>query len=262
MANIDMFMVAGDSLPAVDTTLTDSTGAPIDLTSATGVAFHMALAGSDVLTVDSPAAMSDTPTDGTVTYSWDDTDTSVPGTYLASFVVSYPGGNQTFPTEGYLSILVQPNLTDAQPAIAPFASPADVQKVTGQSCDDSALAVAWSILEVVAGRPLYELTVPDTDVLTVRDQYYLRAAICWQAVWITANPDFFSSYDTTNMNQSGQSATFNQDGLVVAPLARRALSRITWIKSRSVKIARPIPWYRFMDPSRHDDLGQGTWRGM
>ncbi len=262
MANVDMFMVSGDTLPVVDTTLTDATGAPIDLTDATGVTFQMALEGSSVLTVDEAASVSDTPTDGRVQYAWDGGDTDVPGTYFASFVVAFAGGNQTFPTQGYLNVLVSPNLTDAQPAVAPFASPADVKLVTGQPCDDASLAIAWSILEVVSGRPLYELTVPDTDVLTARDRYWLRAAICWQAIWIAANPDFFSTYDIANMNQSGQSATLNTDALVVAPMARRALRNITWIRSRSVKIQRPIPWYRFMDPTRHDDLGQGTWRGM
>src|ERR1017187_2783152 len=237
MAAVDLFLKAGDTLPAVYTSLTDATGAPIDLTTATSVTFSMAIEGSSTLPVDASTAEFVSPrTSGVVQYPWTDGDSDVAGSYLAAFTVAWPGGSQTFPSEDAIHILVQPNLTDAQPATAPFATNADVKQITGQDVEDTDMAIAWSILEIVSGRPLYELTVPDTDVLTARDQYWLKQAIAWQSVWIAANPDFFSHYDVANVNQSGQSGTLNQDGLVVAPMARRALRNLTWTKNRSVKI--------------------------
>ena len=262
MAAVDLFLRAGDTLPVVDTTLTDSTGAPIDLTTATGVTFNMALKGSSELTVSSPAAVSGTPSNGQVQYAWASGDSDIPGSYLAVFVVEWSSGSQTFPSEGAISILVQPSLTDAQPTIAPFCTIEDVKAITGQDIDDGSMAIAWAVCEVMCGRPLYELTVVESDVLTARDAYWLKVAIAWQSVWVAANPDFWSTYDMSTMSQSGQGGTPNPDGMVFSPLARRALLRLTWTKTRSVKMQRPVPFYRFADPTRHDDLGSGTWRGM
>jgi hypothetical protein len=263
MVAVDLFLKATDTLPAVYTSLTDATGAPIDLTSALSVTFSMALEGSSELTVDaSTASFVGARTTGVVQYAWTDGDTDVPGSYLAAFTVAWPSGAQTFPSEGAIHILVQPNLTDAQPTIAPFATTDAVKAITGQDVSDGDLAIAWSVCEVMCGRPLYELTVVESDVLTARDAYWLKVAIAWQSVWVAANPDFFATYDMSTMSQSGQGGTPNPDGLVFSPLARRALLRLTWTKTRSVKMQRPVPFYRFAEPSRHDDLGTGTWKGL
>src|ERR1017187_3791012 len=184
MAAVDLFLRAGDTLPVVDTTLTDSTGAPIDLTTATGVTFNMALKGSSELTVSAAAAVSGTPSNGQVQYAWADADSDTPGSYLAVFVVEWPSGSQTFPSEGAISILVQPSLTDAQPTIAPFATTEDVKAITGQDVSDGDLAIAWSVCEVMCGRPLYELTVVESDVLTARDASWLKQAGARPRVWV------------------------------------------------------------------------------
>src|ERR1035441_2282323 len=166
MARIDFMTKAGDTLPVLCASLTDATGTAIDLTDATGVSFDMALVGSSELTVNATADIVGPPANGDVQYAWQDGDTDIPGSYNASFVVTYPSGSQSFPSNSWLSILVQPALTDAQPATAPFATAADVKAIAGQDVDDGSLAIAWSVLEVVSGRPLYELTVVETDVLT------------------------------------------------------------------------------------------------
>ncbi len=265
MAAVDFYTKAGDTLPVLLTTLLDSTGSAIDLTDAVSVAFKMAADGADTLTVDSSANIVGPPTAGEVQYAWQAGDTDVAGSYNGAFVVTYATGEQTFPSAGFISILIQPNLTSDTDSAAPFCTVADVTSITGRGdVDPAAISVAWSVVESVTGRPLYELTgvlEGDKIVLTDRDQYWLQRAIAWQSVWVTDNPDVFSAFDVTNTAQSGSSGTFNVDGLVVAPMCRRALRWITWTKTRSVKIQRPFPYARLLNPTATDDLGH-PWSGM
>jgi len=276
----DFFIKAGDTLPVLYTQLQDSTGEPIDLTSATSVSFGMALEGADTLVVNEDAVIAGDPANGNVQYNWQTADTAEPGSYQACFKVNYPGGTQTFPSDDFINILVQPSLTSAQANTPPaFVSLTDVTAVTGRTdVSEPSLVLAWSVIEGIIGRPLYELLVTlgetdiiddivggqslaGVDVLTQRDQYWLKSATCWEAAWVTDNPDTFSSYDVATINQSGQSAQLSSDALLVAPMARRCLRWLTWTKTRSVKIQRPFPYARLLNPTVNDDLGR-PWNTM
>ena len=239
--NIDFTIQGGDTLPAIYTSLTDATGAPIDLTSALSVTFSMALEGSDTLTVSDPADVIGTAAQGNVQYAWSAGDTDTPGSYLACFTVTYPYGSQSFPSNGFIRVLVQPSLTDAPLSTAPsFVTTADVKTITGRDVTAADLSLAWSILEGVIGRPAYELLATDPgNAMTDRDKYWLSKAASFQAVWIVEHPDTFNSLDVVNINQSGQSATLARDALIVSPVARSHLRWVGWLKTRSVRIQRP-----------------------
>jgi hypothetical protein len=265
MAAVDFFLKANDTLPVLYTTLTDTQGNPVDLTDATGVAFVMSPEATDDITVNAPAAIAGAPVAGNVQYEWAEGDTAIQGAYVASFIVSYLSGRQTYPSQDFINILIQPGVTGVPAVVSPFCSIADVQNITGQSVQDISLTVAWSVIEGVIGRPASELLISLDDnatfVLTTRDQYWLQKATAFQAAWVEANPDFWSAYDINNANQSGQSGTFNVDGLLVAPMARRALRYVTWMKVRSVKIQRPFPYARIINPTVNDNLGH-PWNSM
>ena len=240
---INLFVKSGDTLPAVITSLSDATGSPIDLTTALSVTFSMALEGSADLTVASASAeFVGARTTGVVQYPWGAGDTDVPGLYEAAFTVTWPGGNQTFPSEGAISVLIQPNVGAGETSTAPsFVTTADVKRITGRDVEASVLSLAWSVLEAIIGRPAYELLANEYDnVLTARDQYWLTKAVAFEAAWIVANPDTFESLDVSTINQSGQGGTLNVDALIVAPMARRCLRWCTWTKTRSVRMQRPL----------------------
>jgi hypothetical protein len=64
--------------------------------------------------VSSPATIIGNPTTGNVAYYWLPGDTSIPGTYDAVWLATYPDGTQqSFPTDGYLEVEVQLNLATA-----------------------------------------------------------------------------------------------------------------------------------------------------
>jgi hypothetical protein len=97
-------MIAGDTLPDFVVQLLGSDGLPADLTNADDLTFVMA--PSDDLTTakvrNNTNATITTPGSGVVTYSFQAQDVDTVGTFLAQWVVHYPGGaHQTYPVRGY-----------------------------------------------------------------------------------------------------------------------------------------------------------------
>lgn len=97
-----------DRLPKLDAILIDGRGDIVDLTGAT-VEFHMATqAGTNVITADADIVDED---NGHVQYDWQFGDTADPGTYNATFRVTFPSGlKQTFPNDRFIEVRIQRKL--------------------------------------------------------------------------------------------------------------------------------------------------------
>lgn len=99
----DLTMKAGDTWPALVTTLEDSAG-PLDLTTATGVTMRMA---SPTVSMTNLSCTITDAANGVVSYQWQAGDTDTPGTYKAEFAVSFGGGTiQTAPNDAYKEIVI------------------------------------------------------------------------------------------------------------------------------------------------------------
>lgn len=148
-------------------------------------------------------------------------------------------------------------------AATPWAVLADVTSVTGKTVDAPTLALAVSSIELVTG---LIASVERVD-MTRRDAYWLRQAVCFQAAWIADTPDYLERNAVASASADGQSATgADADWLVIAPLAKRALKRLSWRGTRSI---RPVPVDergRIRVPDRyvplevHDDVQ--AWRPL
>lgn len=101
---------------------------------------------------------------------------------------------------------------------------------------------------------------------TRRDLYWLRQAVAFQAAWLADTPDYLERNDVESASQDGQSVTLKQDALVLAPLARRAIKKLSWRGSRSI---RPVPVDErgrirltpdYVPLEAHDDLQ--VWRPL
>jgi hypothetical protein len=120
-------------------------------------------------------------------------------------------------------------------AATPWATLADVTAVTGKTVDAPTLALAISSIELVTGL-IAEVERVD---MTRRDAYWLRQAVAFQAAWIADTPDYLERNAVASASADGQSATGEHaDWLVIAPLARRALKRLSWRGTRTI---RPVP---------------------
>ena len=109
MAAYDFVIKQGDTLPLLTQTLTDSSGNPINLTGATVNLVVRSLVSATPL-INAPATVI-SPTAGTVSFAFSAAETATTGTFMATFVVTNGAAQQTYPTDGYLSIAIEESLT-------------------------------------------------------------------------------------------------------------------------------------------------------
>lgn len=104
------FLIAGDTLPDFIVQLLGADGQPADLTGADDLTFVMATA-EDMTTEkirDSTHATIVTAASGVVSYNFQAQDVDTAGTYLAQWVVHYPGGaHQTYPVRSYDRVVIR-----------------------------------------------------------------------------------------------------------------------------------------------------------
>ncbi len=102
-------MKAGDTLPALAAVLSRADG-PVNLTGAT-VTFVMRDPTALTPKVERPAAIANAE-DGQVVYFWQPADTDTPGIYDGSWIVTAADGSrQTYPTDDYLEINIELDLS-------------------------------------------------------------------------------------------------------------------------------------------------------
>lgn len=96
------------TLPTLKTYALDSKGNQIDLSTATSCLFSMA-DPSGTKIVDRVAGTVDT-TNNQLVYTWRAADTATSGNFRGEFKVTFPSGQMDVPTEGFISILIWPDL--------------------------------------------------------------------------------------------------------------------------------------------------------
>jgi len=98
-----------DTAPAYTATLTDEDDEVVDLTDAT-VTFTMTLVGATTPKVSAEADVVSAE-DGTVSYSWGETDTDTAGLYRAEFEVTFEDLSvRTFPARDYFYVNIVADL--------------------------------------------------------------------------------------------------------------------------------------------------------
>lgn len=114
-----------------------------------------------------------------------------------------------------------------------WATTNDANTLTGIACAEDELLYAQAMIELFIGRTESLATAE----LSARDLEWLRRAVVYQAVWLKTNPDAVQRIEVSELSQDGVSGTLTGDALVLAPLARRAINKLSWKGSRSVCVA-------------------------
>jgi hypothetical protein len=117
-----------------------------------------------------------------------------------------------------------------------WATAADVASLTGATVTDPQLTQANAAIELHAGR-LYVDAVTRTGT---RDIEWMRRACAYQAAWMLAQPDMFTRLEMQAISATGRPVPIIASALTLAPLARRALNRVSWFRSRSLHVRSPF----------------------
>jgi len=116
-----------------------------------------------------------------------------------------------------------------QPTRTTWATAADVLSLTGaENTTDAELTMANAIVELVGGR-LYTEAIDRTGR---RDAEWMRRAVAYEVPWMRAQPDLFERLDLSTM----EGLSIEQLGLILAPLTKVALNKLSWRRSRSLHV--------------------------
>ncbi len=138
-------------------------------------------------------------------------------------------------------------------ATADYAS-----EITGVTVTETWISRAQAVVELFSG-------VTEEYALRKRDQRHLRMAVAYQAGWMVGQIDVTTRTDVSQVTQDEMSFTYaNPDAAVLAPLARRALKRLSWKGTRSVTLARPGTSRGVWDPTTDfvTDRDEGGYRPL
>lgn len=112
-----------------------------------------------------------------------------------------------------------------------WATIEDVAAATGVEVPSEVLTQAQAAIDIHARR-----TYDDAAKTGSRDKYWLKLAVSYQAAWIIAQPDLFQRMNITSLGQNRSITQFGVDAMTIAPLARKALKCVSWLKSRSLHV--------------------------
>ena len=132
----------------------------------------------------------------------------------------------------------------------PWASIADVAEKTGVTVTTQERLFAVATLETMTG------AIEDVSRVDIsdRDLYWLKLAVCYQAAYVHDNPDLYSRADVMSVSQDGESASFrNPDAQILAPLARKALRRLSWRGLTRSGDRAPLGTYVNVNSEEYDD---------
>lgn len=138
-------------------------------------------------------------------------------------------------------------------------TPETVLNVTGATVTAAQIGQATAIVELCMAVDLGNLA----NLRSTNRRWAVRA-VCYQTAWMLGQPDLFERVDVTSMSQDGLTlATRDADSLLVAPLARKALKRVSWNRSRTVLVGpgRAARLARFAVAEQEYGLGGGSGGG-
>lgn len=115
-----------------------------------------------------------------------------------------------------------------------WATVDEVYTVTGREASVENLALAQTMIELFCGTT--ELA-SDDELISSRNLRQLRNAVAFQAIWLDSHPDVLAAMDVQGVSQDGLNAQYaTANAHLLAPLAQRCLSRLTWF--REIRIGR------------------------
>lgn len=116
-----------------------------------------------------------------------------------------------------------------------WATAAETLTYTGITVTDDEIEQAQAMVEMFA-----DVTEDANANMKSKNLRLLKMAVAYQAAWITEHPDVFTHVDVSTMLQDGlQFVSGHENAFLLAPMARRAIARLSWRRNRSIKTRLP-----------------------
>lgn len=112
-----------------------------------------------------------------------------------------------------------------------LATVQEVKDVTGRTLDSESIAIAQTIIELYSNR-----TEDAVAAFSERDKHWLKLAVAYQAAYLDDNPGILTERDVASMSQGDLTVSPNGQAFL-APIAKMALKKISWNKTRSVRLS-------------------------
>lgn len=128
-----------------------------------------------------------------------------------------------------------------------WATTAETLSYTGIAVSQDNIDAAQVMIEVFA-----DVTEASSDAgnISPKNLRLLKLAVAYQAAWMTSQPDLYTRSDVGLMTQDGISFTSpHANSGILAPMARRALDRLSWRRNRNQRIR----------PMRPNNIMSGDW---
>jgi hypothetical protein len=152
----------------------------------------------------------------------------VEGTYLGVINLTGPGSVNDYTRVEAFEVEPSPGGT----VIPTWCTISQAVQITGAVIEGDDLLKAQGIIDLCTNR-----TVAASGGMLPRDITWLARATAYQAAWMPSQPDILTRSSIKGVSQDGVNAT-GQDGswIYLAPLARRALKNVSWLRSRSLRL--------------------------
>lgn len=117
-----------------------------------------------------------------------------------------------------------------------WATVEDVATYTGATVTSPQLMQANAMIEMFTRRTCVE----SYDRTGDRDKVWLKRAVAYQAAWMPGQPDVFTRLDVNTIQEGRKAIGLKENTLLIAPLAKKALRNVSWLKTRSVHVRSPF----------------------
>lgn len=153
----------GDKGPPLVMTLVNDKGEVVDTTALDSGRFLMRSREDNSVVIDNAISFLSPRTDGRVQYDWQANDTLLAGEFDAEIEVVDGAAAQTYPTDGFIEVVVAPSIDNGDPNAVPSALLQDLRRATGEIGETTYLDTTLS--EVLINRQL-EVDAAAYDVWT------------------------------------------------------------------------------------------------
>lgn len=115
-----------------------------------------------------------------------------------------------------------------------WATTSDVATYTSVTATAAQVEQAQALIEVFADTTA---DASEAGNISPKNLRLLRLAVAYQTAWMTQHPDAFTNIDVSQVQQDGVVATMqHNNALVLAPMAKRCIDRLSWRRTRSLRI--------------------------